>query len=158
MPELKEETKMETLELWSAVERTDKKFTKEFNRTGGFKGTAINPTWLVKRATEIFGPIGIGWGYAIVDEAYQKGHAILTDAGQVTGEIVIKKIRLEVWYIWKGSLGRVQQFGQTEFVGRNKYGMFTDEEAPKKSLTDALTKCLSLIGFAADVHMGDRKS
>jgi hypothetical protein len=29
-----------------------------------------------------------------------------------------------------------------------------DDEAPKKSLTDAVGKCLSLLGFAADVHMG----
>ena len=149
-------TKMETdkLALWSAVEKTDPKFTKEFNRSGGFKGTAINPTWLAKRATETFGPIGIGWGYAIQDESYQKGHDFINENGQVLGSVVIHKLRLEVWYIWNGSLGRVQQFGQTEFVGRNKYGLFTDEEAPKKSLTDALSKCLSLIGFAADVHMG----
>ncbi len=151
---LREETKMETLALWSAVEKTDPKFTKEFKRGGGFNGTAINPTWMVKRATEIFGPIGIGWGYTIQDESYQKGHDCLNENGQTFGTVIIHKLRLEVWYIWNGSLGRVQQFGQTEFVGRNKYGMFTDEEAPKKSLTDALTKCLSLIGFAADVHMG----
>lgn len=145
---------MENLSLWTSVQQTDPKFTKEFNRGGGFKGTAVNATWLVRRATETFGPIGIGWGYEIKDESYHEGHPFLNDNGDVIARATIHKIRLEVWYIWKGSLGRVQQFGQTEFVGRNKYGVFTDEEAPKKSLTDALGKCLSLIGFAADVHMG----
>ncbi len=145
---------MENLSLWSAVQQTDPKFTKEFNRGGGFKGTAINPTWLARRATETFGPIGIGWGYNIQDEAYQKGHTIVSEDGRALGEVIIHKIRLEVWYIWQGQLGRVTQFGQTEFVGKNKNGFFTDEEAPKKSLTDALSKCLSLLGFAADVHMG----
>src|SRR3990167_1787924 len=115
------ETKMETLALWSAVERTDKKFTKEFKRDGGFKGTAINPTWLVKRATETFGPIGIGWGYDIVDESYQKGHDYLTQEGQVIGTAVVHKLRLKLWYKWDGERGEVEQFGQTDFVGRNKY-------------------------------------
>ena len=31
---------------------------------------------------------------------------------------------------------------------------FHDEEAPKKSITDAMTKCLSLLGFAAEIHLG----
>src|SRR5690606_33640239 len=53
-----------------------------------------------------------------------------------------------------GERGEVVQFGQTTFVGRNKNGFFTDEEAPKKSLTDAMSKCLSLLGFSADIHLG----
>ena len=31
---------------------------------------------------------------------------------------------------------------------------FTDEDAPKKSVTDALVKALSMIGFAGDIFMG----
>ena len=29
-----------------------------------------------------------------------------------------------------------------------------EDEAPKKSLTDALKKCLSMLGFSADIYMG----
>ena len=43
--------------------------------------------------------------------------------------------------------GEVTHFGQTTFVGANKHGLFTDEEAPKKSLTDATNKALSMLGF-----------
>jgi hypothetical protein len=50
--------------------------------------------------------------------------------------------------------GSVPSFGQTTFVGQNKNGVFTDEEAPKKSLTDATTKALSMLGFSADVFLG----
>ena len=46
------------------------------------------------------------------------------------------------------------QFGQTMLVGENKYGTFTDEEAPKKSITDCISKCAVLLGIAADVHLG----
>jgi len=58
----------DNLKLWRAVEKTDPSLTKNFSRGGGFQGTAINPTSLVMRATEMFGPPGIGWGYEIVKE------------------------------------------------------------------------------------------
>jgi hypothetical protein len=50
--------------------------------------------------------------------------------------------------------GTVEHFGQTTFVGKNKNGYFTDEEAPKKSLTDAIGKALSMLGFSADIYLG----
>lgn len=66
----------------------------------------------------------------------------------------IHKVRVKLWYRLDGVRGEVVQFGQTTFVGRNRNGLFTDEEAPKKSLTDAMSKCLSLLGFSADVYLG----
>lgn len=140
----------DNLRLWKQVEKTDPNFTKPFNRGGGFRGTAVNSTYLARRATEVFGPIGIGWGVEILDEALMEG-APLDDKG--TREL-IHKVRVKLWYKQGEMRGEVVQFGQTVFVGRNKFGLFTDEEAPKKSMTDAMSKCLSLLGFAADVHLG----
>ena len=49
----------------------------------------------------------------------------------------------------------ITNYGQTMFVTQFRNGgIFTDEEAPKKTITDAITKCLSMLGFASDVHMG----
>lgn len=144
---------MSNLEIWQKVETTDPKFTKNFNRSGGFAGTAINPTYLANKATEVFGPIGIGWGINIIDERYAEGAPIILDK-VVVGKEVIHIIRASLWYVWNDKKGEVIQYGQTTFVGKNKYGPFTDEEAPKKSLTDAMSKCLSLLGFSADIHTG----
>src|SRR5689334_24281044 len=33
-------------------------------------------------------------------------------------------------------------------------GMFIDEDAGKKSVTDAMVKCMSMIGFAGDIFSG----
>lgn len=132
------------LDLWSSVEKTDPSFTKQFSRTGGFRGTATNATYLAKRATETFGPMGIGWGINVIGEEMMQG----------AGDTKIHKVHARLWYILDGKRGEIESFGQTEFVGKNKYGPFTDEEAPKKSLTDAMTKALSLLGFAADIHLG----
>jgi len=61
---------------------------------------------------------------------------------------------VKLWYILDGKRGEIEQFGATTYVGKNKYGPFTDEEAKKKTLTDAISKCLSWLGFSADVHLG----
>ncbi|WP_315768556.1 MULTISPECIES: hypothetical protein [unclassified Bradyrhizobium] len=134
----------ENLAIWNEVEQTDPNFTKSFNRGGGFKGTATNATYLIKKATKMFGPIGIGWGWTIVEDKFQPGQ----------DKDVVHILRLKLWYMWGDKKGEIEHFGQTTFVGKNKNGWYTDEEAPKKSLTDALSKALSTLGFAADIHLG----
>lgn len=145
----------EHMKIWSEVEKTDPSFTKPFSRGGGFKGTATNATYLARKATEVFGPCGIGWGVEVVDEELMKGAPLAFGPdGMPVAFDVIHKVRVKLWYLLDGQRGEVVQFGQTTFVGKNKNGFFTDEEAPKKSLTDGMSKCLSLLGFAADIHLG----
>ncbi|MEN3238597.1 hypothetical protein PUR29_34725 [Methylobacterium ajmalii] len=134
----------DNLKIWNNAQATDPKFTKEFKKGGGFSGTAINATWMAKRATETFGPIGIGWGVTIVEEN-------IHDVGDGKK---LHVLRIKLWYMLDGKRGEVEHFGQTMLVDKRQSGTFVDEEAPKKSLTDAMTKALSLLGFAADVHMG----
>ena len=141
----------ESIKFWESVERTDPQYTKQFTKGGGFAGTSINATYLVKKATNAFGPIGIGWGIDIVDEDFIPGSIIEAETGEKT---IIHRLKVKLWYLLDGKRGEVTHFGQTTFVGKNKYGAFTDEEAPKKSLTDATTKCLSMLGFGADIFMG----
>lgn len=140
----------DNLALWQRVEKTDPSYTKPFSRGGGFRGTATNATYLARKATEVFGPMGLGWGLEILDESLMDG-APLDEHGHHER---IHKVRVKLWYVLDGQRGEVVQFGQTTFVGRNRNGWFTDEEAPKKSLTDAMSKCLSLLGFSADIHLG----
>ena len=132
------------LAIWNAVETTDPKYTKGFNRGGGFKGTSTNATYLAKKATNQFGPIGIGWGWTVLEENFVNGQ----------DKDVIHILKIKLWYKWNDQRGEIEHFGQTQFVGKNRNGYFADEEAPKKSLTDAISKCLSLLGFAADIHLG----
>lgn len=141
------------LALWESVQATDPDFTKGFSRSGGFRGTAINHTYQTKRATQAFGPKGIGWGSKILDEKYQDGAPIL-HKDQVIGRECVHVVRIELWFILGDQRGSIEAFGQTTFVGTNKHGTYTDEEAPKKSLTDAESKALAALGFSSDVHMG----
>jgi hypothetical protein len=68
---------------------------------------------------------------------------------------MIHTIKLKLWYLdADGGIRTVSHYGHTDFVYKDSYGIKTDSEAPKKSLTDALKKCLSMLGFSADVFMG----
>lgn len=142
------------LALWNSVQATDPAYTKSFSRSGGFRGTAINHTYQQKRATEAFGPKGLGWGSTVLDEQMERGAPIVHEKHGVIGHEIVHVVRIELWYIQGDKRGAIQAYGQTTFVGSNKHGTFTDEEAPKKSLTDAESKALASLGFSADVHLG----
>lgn len=144
------------LAMWNRLMPTNPKYTKAFDR-GGFKGTATNGTYIVQRLTEEFGPCGIGWRFVIEDDRVQEGHTLKNgDKAKlhiVRGHLDYRAdtdMACEV----DGWFSTSPQFGQTMLVGENKYGTFTDEEAPKKSITDAISKCAVLLGIAADVHLG----
>lgn len=140
----------ENLKLWDAVSRTDPASTKNFSRSGGFKGTAISPMYLIHKATSLWGPMGEKWGVRIVSDKVIDGGPLIHETLGVVGCERVHQVQIELIY----PAGTVPAFGQTIMVGKNKYGFFTDEDAPKKSLTDALTKALSWLGFSSDVHMG----
>jgi len=149
---------MINLELWESVSRTDPAFTKAYKGPGGFQGTAVSPTYVNMKATEIFGPVGIGWGWEVLVDRYDVGAPIREKDGENKGAVIchasMHVLKIKLWYILKGSRGEVEHYGCTPFVSETKYGPNTDFEAPKKSLTDAIKKCLVQIGFAADIYMG----
>lgn len=145
----------DNLKIWDQLATTDKQFTKNFARGGGFKGTAINPTYVNKRLTELFGPCGKGWKFVEEESHFQPGAIIGEGATLDRAVIHIVKGHLEYqldgeWY------ATGPQYGQTTFVGEyNNGGMFTDEEAPKKSITDCTAKCAAMLGAAADIYLGE---
>lgn len=153
------EAENSNLALWESVQTTDPSFTKPI--TGlGYNGTTIAPQYLFKRATEAFGPIGIGWGYEIdrseiIDTHYMKGER---DGQEFDygGHAKVHTCQVTVWYMHPDIKGRhtVTGIGHTKFIYLGKYGLVVDWEYEKKSVTDAITKALSFIGFGADVRLG----
>lgn len=123
----------DNLHIWRKVEKTNPAHTKQVNQRGGF--TSISANYQILAATEQFGPIGIGWGYT-------SGAPIICDT------LVMVPVTL-----WHGD--RSNTFGP--MIGcdewKDKNGRI-DSDAPKKAVTDALTKLLSQLGFNADVFLG----
>jgi hypothetical protein len=143
----------DNLKLWDNVYKTDPAFTKNYKGPGGFEGTSVSAQYIIMKATEQWGPCGDGWGYTVLEDRIDEGGPLVKDS-QVLGIAKNHTIKLELWYLKDGERKTVTHYGHTPFVSANKYGVTTDFEAPKKSLTDALKKCLSMLGFAADIHMG----
>lgn len=121
----------DNLRIWRQVEKTDPDHTKRVNQRGGF--TAIDAHYQIMRATETFGPVGEGWGYDCGEPIFQ-------------GDMIIVPVT-----VWHGNretcFGPV--FGCAQFLGQRP-----DADAPKKAMTDAMTKALSHLGFNADVFLG----
>jgi hypothetical protein len=135
---------MENKALWQRVCVTNPSAVKAI--TGKqYQGNSPKPYWVVERLTEEFGPCGIGWGFSILNERMER----LTDS-EILHVAVVR-----FWYMLDGKRGELEQIGQTKCVyEKSKGGLMVDEDAPKKSVTDALIKCASYIGFAGDIFAG----
>lgn len=131
-------------EFWNRVMKTDPKRVKPI--TGKqYKGNSPQPYYLVERMTEEFGMCGIGWGLNILSERMER----LTDTD------VLHIAHIELWYMVGDQRGTIQQVGQTKAAYKSSKGaMVVDEDAPKKSVTDAMTKCMSYLGFSGDIFSG----
>ena len=150
---------MSNTRIWDQVDVTDPSATKNFTGMGGFKGTAIKPTYLMRKATEVFGPCGEGWGWAVLEDRFDEGGPIQAptkewpEAPRINAKL--HTLKIELWYLGKdGQKCTIQHYGHTPFVLLQGGKIVTDWEAAKKSLTDAIGKCLQPLGFAADIHMG----
>lgn len=158
----------DNISLWKGVMRTNPRYTKDMGDLG-FGGTAINAEYMIMRATEKFGPVGIGWGWQILEDKMIEGAPLtekIFEGTKFVGKRILRDadgslmfelnhyIRIGLWYIKDGKKGIVENFGSTPYRQTTKNGIFCDSEVHKKSLTDAIKKCLSGLGFCADVWLG----
>ncbi len=135
---------MSNMDLWHRVCKTDPAHVKPI--TGkDYSGNSPKPYWIVQRLTEEFGPCGIGWGFTVLNERFER----FSDTDTLHVALV------EFWYVLGDKRGELQQVGQTKSSYVTSKGVFkVDEDAPKKSVTDALVKCASYLGFAGDIFSG----
>jgi len=136
---------MDNMKLWDSVKVTDPLAVKPI--TGkSYKGDSPKPYWLIQRATEVFGPIGIGWGVMVKSERFER----------MTEHEVLHVAVVSVWYVLDGKRSETfDQMGGTKACYLTSKGSYmVDEDAGKKSVTDGMVKCLSMIGFAGDIFSG----
>ena len=139
----------DNLAIWNAVRGTDKAFTRRVKQRGGF--TTINAQYQLQRATEFFGPLGVGWGYTA-----EYGHFSVDDI------TVVQYADVVLWYVWEGerrTFGPVRGMNLLRYLPaptttNPKPRVQVDDDAAKKAMTDAITKALSQLGFSADIYLG----
>lgn len=142
--------------IWSLVDKTDPQYTKAA-KVGGQNITSLNGTAMVMKATEVFGPAGIGFGWNVLEERFDRGVEMFSGEGEnrvSLGFELNHTVKIAFWFKLDGERGEIEQYGCTPYLYKSKFGTTTDGEAPKKSLTDAVKKALSMLGFSADVFMG----
>lgn len=129
------------LTIWNEFADIDPKFTKAI--TGKpYKGTSPNPQYVIRCLTELFGPVGMGFGWTVIAEAFQP-----------LGDETLHWCRIEFWHTHRGNT--FDAYGQTKAAYVTSSGkMMVDEDAPKKSLTDAIIKAASHVGIAANIFLG----
>ena len=126
----------ENMKLWEAVCKTDPKHTKKANVKGN-NLTSIKPQYQIMMATEQFGSYGSTWGFRDIKITYD-----LLEKGLVFFEAE--------FYYPTGSFPAIN----TISVYRDNAQTKLDDEFAKKVETDSLTKCLSKLGFNADIFLG----
>lgn len=123
------------LKIWNALEKTNPNHTKKVPSSYGKMITTIDAMQQIKSMTAAFGPVGKGWSY---DVQYHYAEKL------IFAEVKIRYCLQGEWYSY-GPVCSVAPLG-------NKRGL--DDEAPKKAMTDALTKAFSHLGLNADIFLG----
>lgn len=127
--------------LWSAVEKTDRRFTKTVAQRGGY--TSICPQYQLGEATKVFGPYGKGFGLS----ESKLDMALFESIGLVVHNAVF-------FYVLEGERSEFPINNAIEAKKNTKNGAFVDVDFAKKVETNTVSKALSKLGFNADVFMG----
>ena len=126
----------QNMKIWDFLSKTNPEFTKPLPGYGGKKLTTIDPHYQIQMMTNAFGPVGKGWSYQVEYKYLDK---------LVFAEVSIQYFLDNKWYAF-GPVSSVQS------LAKKNGGL--DDEAPKKAMTDAMTKAFSHLGMSADVFLG----
>ncbi len=145
------------MRIWDELFQVPKGSTYPIERGLCAGLTGITPLSLIKQATELWGPIGEGWGFEI-----EKDEIVNQDAKFHSEMLHVMTIKL-----WYGEPAMQMSTPCTKVT----YGMgctrmyrwlegewFIDPDFNKSTLTDAITNALSRLGFGGSVRLGEMQS
>lgn len=111
---------------------------------GRLKGmTDINPMFRIKSLTEAFGPVGFGWYYETTNKWLEQG----------ADGVIAAFVDVNLYVKYNGEWSKpIQGTGGSTFVAKESKGLYTDDEAYKKALTDAISIACKSLGMSADIY------
>lgn len=137
-----DEAKRINMAVWNQWCKTPPSMTHEVKETG-HKFTSISAYYQFEKATEIFGPCGIGWGWD------PPTFEILFPE---TPAFSMLMMSVNVWAKLEGERLSIPLVNSQRMFFKD--GTKLDDDVFKKLLTDTVTKGLSYLGCAADVFQG----
>lgn len=134
---------MDNLEIYEKLRGVPDTAKKSID-AGRLKGmTDISPMWRIKILTEVFGPCGIGWKYELNKQ--------WTELGADGAVMAFCNISLYVKHNGEWSDG-IPGTGGAALIAKETKGLYSDDEAFKKALTDAISVAAKALGVGADVY------
>ena len=133
---------MPTMQIYEALRNVPQEAQKSF-KNGRFSGTDINPMWRIKKMTEMFGVVGFGWYYEVINR-----DIITSQDGTMCAFIAINL------YIKQGDEWSKPIYGEggNTFSTKTSTGYIqTSDEAYKMALTDAVSNATKQLGLGADI-------
>ncbi len=105
--------------------------------------TDISPMWRIKMLTQIFGPCGFGWKYTVDRQWVENGN----------DGVMMAMCNITLYVKQDGSWSDgIPGTGGATLIAKEKNGLYSDDEAFKKALTDALSVACKALGMGADVY------
>lgn len=145
----------DNMKIWNEVRTPPPEALKKI-QGGRLSGmTDISPMWRYKAMTEQFGPCGVGWKYEVIRVFSEPG-----SDGQVFGFAEIKLYTREKpddtlpWSDPIPGVGGSMLIAEEYSKKKEKYILYSSDEAYKMAITDALSVAMKMIGVGADVYMG----
>lgn len=138
---------MSNLKLWDSVSKTDPAFTKK-GQKGAHHFTSVAPMYQIRKATEAFGPQGLGWGIDPASERFSE---------REYGTTIILSYDAILFFKLNDERGEIPIHASEKscYQTRGAGGyMKIDDEVRKKVVTNAKTKGLSELGICADIFLG----
>lgn len=142
-----DDVKIDNLLIWGQVDTSDPAELRKVNQRGGFLSIDAYPQ--IRKATKVFGPMGIGFGLKDVVYEIVKGDCSSKNEPDKIGDILIMKSIFWYQYPQASVIGEIPMYNQGEFGVS-----FSNDETFKKLMTNSISKALSYLGFNYDVFCG----
>jgi len=137
------------LEIWNRLKTPPGDALKQI-LAGRLKGKSdINPQWRYEAMTGVFGMVGVGWKYEIVKLWTESG-----SEGQVFAfaQVAVSIAKGEGWS------APVPGVGGSMLIDHEIKGLYSNDEAFKMAITDALGVAMKFFGVASDIYRGHHES
>lgn len=137
---------MENLAIYNKHKQPPEWAIKEI-QAGRLKGKSdINPQWRIEALTEMFGMIGFGWKYEIID--------LWTEP---TGNEILAFAKINMYVKVDGDWSEaIPGTGGSMMVAMEKNGAYNSDECYKMAISDALSVCCKQIGIGAAIYSGSK--
>lgn len=133
----------DNLALYNQVRQVPDQAQKKIG-AGRLSGmTDINPMWRIKSLTEMFGTCGFGWKYEIIRQWTEVG------ADGAVAAFTNINLFVKVDGSWSEAIPGT---GGSALVAKESKGLYTNDEAYKMALTDAISIACKALGFGADIY------